>query len=183
VNNAGIFPPGTVLDTSADTFDNVLSVNVRAPFLLCQRAISYMLKSGGSIVNIGSTHAETGSPGIAAYAVSKGALRTLTRHIALNYAAAGIRANWITVGWVLTEGDYAAQRGRGLDDAQIRANAAGRIPSGRYQEGSEIADAAVFLLSDRASSHTDTDMRVTGGFTPGFGLPAGINVPEKILNF
>ena len=174
VNNAGIFPPGTMLDTSVETLDNVLSVNVRAAFLLCQRAITHMLKHGGSIVNIGSTHADAGSPGIAAYAVSKGALRTLTRHIALNYIGAGIRANWITVGWVLTEGDYAAQRGRGLDDEQIRANAAERIPSGRYQAGSEIADATVFLLSDKSISHTDTDMRVTGGFMPGFSLPPGI---------
>ena len=174
VNNAGIFPPGAILDTTIETLDNVLAVNIRAPFLLCKHAIKHMMKNGGSIVNIGSTHSEAGSPGIAAYAVSKGALRTLTSHIALNYAAAGIRANWITVGWVLTEGDYAAQRGRGLDDAQIRANAAERIPSGRYQEGVEIADAAVFLLSDKAASHTDTDMRVTGGFIPGFGLPDGI---------
>ena len=171
VNNAGIFPSGTLLDTPVETLDRVLSVNVRAAFLLCQRAIPHMLKNGGSIVNIGSTHAETGSPSIAAYAVSKGALRTLTRHIAYNYASVGIRANWITVGWVLTEGDYASQRERGLNDAQIRSNAKKSIPSGRYQEASEISDAAVFLLSDKSLSHTDTDMRVTGGFVPTFGAP------------
>ena len=174
VNNAGIFPPGTLLNTPVETLDRVLSVNVRAAFLLCQRAIPRMLKNGGSIVNIGSTHAEAGSPSIAAYAVSKGALRTLTRHIAYNYASAGIRANWITVGWVLTEGDYAAQRGRGLNDEQIQANAKKGIQAGRYQEASEMSDAAVFLLSDKSLSHTDTEMRVTGGFLPSFNLPAGI---------
>jgi len=171
VNNAGIFPPGNILDTSVETLDNVLSVNIRAAFLLCQRAIPLMLKNGGSIVNIGSTHFEAGSPALAAYAVSKGALRTLTRHIAYNYAGAGIRANWITVGWVLTDGDYAAQRARGLSDDQIKANAKERIPSGKYQDASEITNAAVFLLSDKSASHTDTDMRVTGGFLPDYSLP------------
>ena len=172
VNNAGIFPPGTLLNTPVETLDRVLSVNVRAAFLLCQRAVPHMLKNGGSIVNIGSTHSFAGSPSIAAYAVSKGALRTLTSHIAYNYAGAGIRANWITVGWVLTEGDYAAQRGRGLNDEQIQANAKNAIPMGRYQEASEMSDAVVFLLSDKSRSHTDTDMRVTGGFVPTYGLPA-----------
>jgi len=174
VNNAGVFPSGSLLNTPVETLDLVLSVNIRAAFLLCQRAVSYMMKTGGAIVNIGSTHAGAGSPGLAAYAVSKGALRTLTSHIAHNYVSAGIRANWITVGWVLTEGDYAVQRANGLDDAQIRAGAKSKIPSGRYQDGAEIADAAVFLLSDKSKSHTDTDMRVTGGFIPAFGMPAGI---------
>jgi len=177
VNNAGVFPPGTVTDTSVDKLDWVLSVNIRAPFLLCQRAITYM-KGGGSIVNIGSTHAQIGAPGIAAYAVSKGALRTLTSHIAYNYASMGIRANWVTVGWVLTEGDYAAQSARGLSDEEIRAAARQRIPSGRYQTGGEIADAVVFLLSDKAASHTDTDMRITGGFTPVFG--ASVNKKMEV---
>ena len=182
VNNAGIFPPSSLLNTTVETLDCVLAVNIRAAFLLCQRAIPYMMKNGGSIVNVGSTHAEAGSTGMAAYAVSKSALRTLTRHIANNYVSAGIRANWITVGWVLTDGDYAVQRGNGLDDARIRANAKSKIPSGRYQEGAEIADAAVFLLSDKSISHTDTDMRVTGGFIPAFGIEQADAFRKGILS-
>lgn len=178
VNNAGIFPAGTLMNTTAETLDRVLSVNVKAPFLLCQRAIPHMA-GGGSIVNIGSTHAQIGSPGIAAYAVSKGALRTLTSHIAYNYASVGIRANWVTVGWVLTEGDLAAQCGRGRSDCEIQAEAQKRIPLGRYQTGEEIADAVVFLLSDKSAAHTDTDMRVIGGFTPTFGVsPSAIEWDE-----
>jgi len=170
VNNAAIFPTVSLLDSSADLLDSVYALNVRAPFLLCRRAVETMMSAGGgSIVNVGSTHAQAGSPLLAAYAVSKGALHTLTLHIAHNYAQYRVRANWITVGWVLTEGEVQTQRGLGRTDEQIQSMAEQYIPQGRYQTGAEIASAAVFLLSESASSHTGTEMRITGGFMPGFG--------------
>ena len=121
---------------------------------------------GGSIVNVGSTHAWAGAHDLAAYSVSKGGLHTLTQHIAKNYAAGGIRANWITVGWVETPGEIARLEEEGKDTEWLHQKAKERVPLGRLQTGQDIAAAVIYLLSDDASQVTGTDIHVTGGFVP-----------------
>ena len=86
--------------------------------------MGHMMESGGGqIVNIGSTHAWSGLADLFPYSLSKGALLTLTHHIARNYAADGIRANWITVGWVKTPGEIEVWRRQGRDETWIEDKA------------------------------------------------------------
>ena len=166
VNNAGIFPYASLLDTDEQTFDDVLAVNLRGAFFCCRYAIEAMAEAGGgSIVNIGSTHGFDGGLSLAAYACSKGALYTLTRHVAKNYTRQRIRCNWITVGWVDTPGerDAVERRGRNLDWLRERS---GAMPLGRLQTDEDIARGAVYLLSDAAEQVTGSDLKITGGFAP-----------------
>ena len=128
-----------------------------------------MIKTGGgSIVNIGSTHGFGGGINLAAYACSKGALHTLTQHVARNYVDKGIRANYITVGWVVTPGGVDAAEKEGLDEAWL-SNHDSAVPSGRMQTAEDIAQGAVYLLSDESSQVVGTDLHITGGFVPQMG--------------
>lgn len=167
VNNAGIFPHIDLMNTDEQTLDTVLKTNVSGPFFCIQAAIPHMrAQRSGSIVNIGSTHWEMGSKELAAYACSKGALHTLTQHVAAHYAEDKIRCNWITVGWVLSEGEIHRHYKDGHDDAWIAQLAQRFIPFGEYQTAEDIAEACLFLLSDESRQITATDIKVTGGFEP-----------------
>ena len=120
---------------------------------------------GGSIVNIGSTHAYAGGSRLSAYACSKGALHTLTRHVAKNYGCQGIRCNWITVGWVATPGELVhAEVDDGHDAKWLEDQGHSRIPLGRLQTAEDIANSALFLLSDESCQVTGTDLHVAGGY-------------------
>lgn len=167
VNNAGIFPRASLLETDEDLLDTVLAVDLKGAFHSCRFAIPVMAEmGGGSIVNVGSTHAWGGSKRLAAYAVSKGALWTLTQHIAMNYASDRIRANWVTVGWVETPGETSRLAQEGRDEAWLRSEGARRVPLGRLQSGDDIAYAVVYLLADESAQVTGTAIHVTGGFLP-----------------
>jgi len=167
VNNAGIFPYAALLDVTEADFDAIFAVNVKGAFFCTQRAVRQMCsQGGGSIVNIGSTHWQAGGDKLAAYACSKGALHTLTRHVAHHFAPAGIRCNWITVGWVVTPGEIARVKAEGHDFQWLQASAAQRIPSGKLQTPEDIARACVFLLGDESLQVTGADIEVTGGFQP-----------------
>jgi NAD(P)-dependent dehydrogenase (short-subunit alcohol dehydrogenase family) len=163
VNNAGIFPRSTIVDTTEDMFDSVFALNIKAPFFLSKYAIAAMIKTGGgSIVQIGSTHGYKGDPNLAAYACSKGAMLTLNRHIAVNYAKQQIRSNWITVGWVASEGEIALHQSMGIDTDELFEQAKTVVPSGRMQTVDDIAYGVVYLLSDEASQVTGTELAVSG---------------------
>jgi NAD(P)-dependent dehydrogenase (short-subunit alcohol dehydrogenase family) len=165
VNNAGIFPVFSLPDTDPELYDQVLSTNLKGPFFAVQRALRYMTgQKRGSIVNIGSAHWRVGPKDMSAYSISKGALRTLTEHVALHYAGDGIRCNWVTVGWVISDGEIEKFRKMGKDRAWIETLAAAHIPSGKFQTSGDIACACVFLLSDESVQVTGADIAVTGGF-------------------
>lgn len=171
INNAGIFPRVSLLDMHEDTLDAVLDVNLKGAFWCTQTALKQMVAQGaGSIVNIGSTHWRMGGEALAAYAMSKGALHTLTQHVAHHFCRRGIRCNWVTVGWVLSDGERELMRQEGHDMAYMNALLPHVMPSGQFQTGEDIAKACVFLLSDEAGQVTGTDIEVTGGFKPE-GLP------------
>lgn len=85
-------------------YDSVLETNIKGAFFCTQQAVKYMKQRRcGSVVNIGSTHWQTGGLGLSVYSVSKGGLHTFTQHISHHYAPDGIRCNWVTVGWVMSE--------------------------------------------------------------------------------
>jgi NAD(P)-dependent dehydrogenase (short-subunit alcohol dehydrogenase family) len=164
VNNAGIFPRGTMLDTSEELFDSIFAVNIKGAFFCSKYAIQSMIKTGGgSIVHMGSTNGYKGGEELAAYSCSKGAMLTLNRHIAGHYARQQIRSNWITVGWVASEGEIELHQNRGLSHEQLRNMAESYIPSGRMQTPEDMAHGTVFLLSDEASQVTGTELHINGG--------------------
>jgi len=164
VNNVALMERQTILTTEPEFLQKVLSVNLVGAVEYCRQVMVPMIERGqGSIVNIGSTHAWSGLADLFPYSLSKGALLTLTHHIARNYAASGIRANWVTVGWVKTPGEIEVWAKNGKDAAWIDEKAAEVVPLGRLQTPEEIAGAVAFLFSDDASQITDTELDVTGG--------------------
>ena len=159
VNNAGIYDRRPLEEISEESWDHVMGVNAKGPFLGAKAVIPAMrMKGGGSIVNISSTAGIRGSVA-SHYGASKGAVRLLTKSIAGTYAKDGIRCNSVHPGPVETEMGYAA-----VPEA-VRAERFGRIPLGRFADPSEIANAVLFLASDEASFMTGSEMVVDGGST------------------
>lgn len=166
VNNAGIFPQVSFFDSTAELFDQVYEVNIRGAFLCSKYAVQRMIDSGGSIVHIGSTHAFGACAHYAAYGTSKGALYSLHQYLSENYAKNQIRSNWITVGWVATEGEKKRieEEGHGLQ--WLNQTAREMCPLGGLQTEEDIAMGTIYLLSDESRMVTGTDLRITGGFKP-----------------
>jgi NAD(P)-dependent dehydrogenase (short-subunit alcohol dehydrogenase family) len=165
VNNAGVNLPGVFHEVSDATINKTLDVNVKGPMFASRAAIPHMLEQGsGSIVNISSVNGLVSEPFLAVYSASKGAVVMLTRGIALDYAARGIRCNCICPGWVDTPINYAhAAMLGGLE--KVYAGMAQFQPSGRPGEPREIAHLALFLASDEASFITGSVISADGGMT------------------
>jgi NAD(P)-dependent dehydrogenase (short-subunit alcohol dehydrogenase family) len=167
VNYAGILPAASLEDASEAMYDDVFAINMKAPFFCAQSAVAAMRESGGgSLVFVGSAHAYGGSEDRAVYACSKGALLTLVRHIAKNYAPCRIRANWITMGWVATQGELALRAEQGRDLRWLEEAAAASIPMGRLLTVEDHVPGILYLLSDQSAMVTGTELHVTGGFVP-----------------
>lgn len=167
VNNAGIFPRVDILDMDENTYDSVMRVNAKGSYFCTQNALRYMVaQHSGSIVNVGSTHWKMGGATQSVYAMTKGALHTLTQHVSNHFGRRGVRCNWISVGWVLSDGEMDLTRAEGHDLAYLNNVCKMFMPSGRFQTGEDIALACVYLLSDESTQVTGTDIEVTGGFKP-----------------
>ena len=164
VNNAGITgsPKATTVgDTPIEEFDQVIAVNLRGPFLLCRAALPAMLAQGkGAIVNIASVAGLVAFPGRAAYTASKGALLQLTKSIAIDYAARGIRCNALCPGMI----DTPMTRWR-LDQPALRAEVLSRIPQGEIGSPESVAAAVAFLASDEASYFNGSALVMDGGYS------------------
>jgi len=158
VNNAGIIDRSELLDTSEETWDRVLGVNAKGIFLGCKLCVPPMLKSGGgSIINISSVSGMV-SIGYPAYNSSKGAVRALTKNLAVTYAKKGIRINSIHPGSIWTHMSVT-----GIN--RTRDERAETIPMGRVGEPEEVAYGALFLASDESSYITGTELVIDGGLT------------------
>jgi len=148
VNNAGMTDRAYLEDAPVELWDDIMAVNLRAPFICLQEAVRSMkARGGGSIVNIGSVNAYIGAPKLGPYSVSKGGLMTLTRNAASALARYRIRVNQLNVGWTLTEGEEAVQRKQGTH-ADWLADAVAMMPFGRLLMPREIAFAAAYFASD-----------------------------------
>ena len=150
VNNAAWVVRSNIQNTDAALFDRVMATNVRAPLLLVQAALEYLVKSRGSVLNIGSINAYTGEPDLLAYSVSKGALMTLSRNLADGLASRGVRVNHFNVGWVLTPNEYKLKLGQGLPADWPEHIPRAFAPSGRILTPEHIAAAAVYWLGDES---------------------------------
>jgi NAD(P)-dependent dehydrogenase (short-subunit alcohol dehydrogenase family) len=170
MNNAGIFPDadGSVTDTSEETWDLVMNINLKGVFFGCKHAVPAMIRAGGgSIVNVASFVALMGAavPQIA-YTASKGAVLSMTREIAAEFARKKIRANALCPGPVETPLLNAI-----LSDPVKRQRRLIHIPPGRFAKAAEIANAALFLASDESSFVNGTAFLVDGGITSAYITP------------
>ncbi len=160
VNSAGIARRATVTDTDMADYDAVMAVNVRGAFLVSKYALPNLRAFGGAVLHLSSGVATTGTRNRAAYSASKGAIVSLTRNMALDYAADKIRVNCLCPGFVNTAllASLPAER---------RAKLTALHPLGRMGEPEDIAHMALFLISDQASWITGQAIAVDGGFNIG----------------
>lgn len=168
INNAGIAPSASFLDTSREDWDAVLQLNLTVPFLMTQAALPGMLEGKwGRIINIASTAAKVGYPYTSAYTASKHGLLGLTRAIAAETASTGVTVNAICPGFTdtrLTEESVARiveKTGRSPKDA--RAALERQSPMGRLIQPEEIACTAVFLAGDGSANIHGQAINIDGG--------------------
>ena len=164
VNNAGITGSRDATrchETPVAEWDRVHAVNVRGPFL-CSHAVlpSMIARGSGHIITIASVAGLIAFPGRCAYTASKGAALMLTKSIAIDYAADGIRANAVCPGMV-----YTPMTSWRLDQPELRAAVESRIPAGRVASAEEIADAVAVLASGRLAYMTGHPLVVDGGMS------------------
>jgi len=170
-NNAGIMPAddASVLETAPEAWERVLDVNAKGVFLCCKHGIPQLLeRGGGSVINVASFVALVGAAtSQIAYTASKGAVLSLTRELAVEFARRGVRVNALCPGPVETpmlmrlfEDDPAAYERRRV-----------HLPMGRLAKAREIALGALFLASDESSYVTGATFLVDGGLTAAYVTP------------
>ena len=162
VNNAGIQIAEDSDELSAADFDKVLAVNLRGAFLCARGAVRAFLAAGqpGIIINVSSVHQVIPKPRFLGYSVSKGGMQNLTRSLALEFAARGIRVNGIGPGATVTPINRSW-----IDDPVKRRMVEDHIPMRRAGGAEEMAAAAAFLASDEAAYITGQTLFVDGGLT------------------
>ena len=170
-NNAGIMPPDddSILITEPDAWDRVQAVNAKGVYLCCKYGIPYLLKAGGgSVINVASFVALMGAAtSQIAYTASKGAVLSMSRELAVQFARQGVRVNALCPGPVETpllmrifSADPSAYERRRL-----------HLPMGRLAKAIEIANAALFLASDESSYVNGATFLVDGGITAAYVTP------------
>jgi len=157
-NVAGILSFGHSHDLALEEWNRILAVNLTGTFLVCRETLPHLLKSKGCIVNLASTAAHAGQPWALAYSASKGGILALTRELAVEYAAAGVRANTISPGAIDTPITGAFELPEGADIKLIR-----RVtPLGPFGTPEGIAAAIAYVASDEASHMNGADIRIDG---------------------
>ena len=162
LNNAGIAMRNPVAEQDEAGWDACMAVNLKGVFLCAKHVIPYMLKRGGSIINISSVTGIVGVRNRSAYSASKGAIVALTRNMALDYARFQIRVNCVCPGFTRTAMAKAL-----LLDPEREGRLVGMHPLGRLGTPEDTANAVVFLASDLSSWITGQALAVDGGFGVG----------------
>ncbi|MBA4284830.1 MAG: dehydrogenase [Xanthomonadaceae bacterium] len=177
VNNAGIERTALVTECTVEEFRRIQDINVTGVFLGCKHAVRAMRPGGkagrgGSIINLSSVAGLVGVTGLAAYNASKGAVRLLTKSVALECAQlkTGIRVNSIHPGVVWTDMGrdlltHFAEAGLGADVPAVEAAFLAAHPIGHFGAPDDIASAVLFLASDASKWITGSELTVDGGYT------------------
>lgn len=163
INNAGVPLSKPALDVEPDEFDNVQDINVRGCYFMCQRFARHLVGTDrkGAIVNLSSTFANIGVPGVSVYGVSKAAVAGMTRHLAADWAQYGIRVNAVGPGATETKiraANFAA-------NPKVREWNLSRIPMGRFGEPEDTAEAVAFLASEKSEYINGHLLLVDGALT------------------
>ena len=157
VNNAGITKDGLSMRMTDEMFDQVLAINLKAPFMLMRAVIMDMMKNRyGRIINMASIVGVMGNAGQANYAASKGGLIAMTKSIAAEVASRGVTANCIAPGFVKTP------MTDGLPE-QVKEKMLASIPMAKLGEPTDIANLVAFLASDESSYITGQTININGG--------------------
>ena len=161
VNNAGVGTNHDALAATEEEWDEVMAVNLKGLFFMCQAAGRHMVSRGyGRIVNMSSQAGRVGIRRHAAYCASKGGVEQLTRVLALEWAAHGVTVNAVAPTFIRTPGT--AER---LDDPTFLADVLARIPVARVGSPMDVAGAVIFLASRSSSLVTGSVVSVDGGWT------------------
>ena len=158
VNNAAISPRASLTETSAETWDEVMAINLRGPFLCCKYAIPHLARSrGASIINIGSIHGESATiPGVTMYVATKFAVHGFTRGLSRELGGTGITVNAVQPGFIDTE----------LSPADGHTEEMKKLTSvGRFGRVEEIASAVAFLAHPESAFINGENLTVDGGWS------------------
>jgi meso-butanediol dehydrogenase/(S,S)-butanediol dehydrogenase/diacetyl reductase len=164
VNNAGIFAGNTVTKTKPEDWERVMATNAGGCFNGSRAALPYLIKSKGCIVNTASVSGLGGDWGMSAYDASKGAVVNLTRAMAIDYAAQGVRVNSVCPSFTLTNMTKDSAK-----DRKLMAEVKKRMPIGRIAMPEDIAAVILFLACDDARFVTGVNLPVDGGVSASNG--------------
>ena len=159
VNGAGINSPTPFFDIPEDEFDRILTVNLKGLMLSCQVFGRHMVERGsGSIINLGSASGLTPLSRVFTYSASKAAVHNLSKNLAREWAANGVRVN------ILVPGFFPAEQNRKVLNPERVAQIMGKTPMKRFGEPQELVGATLLLASDAGSFITGAEIVVDGGF-------------------
>lgn len=170
VNNAGMMLEGTVEESSVEDWNAQIALNLTAPFLLTKHAMPLLKDGGGAIVNVGSIEGLGNNPRHPAYGASKAGLHGLTRAVAVDHGADGVRCNAVAPGWIDTplNEDFINSLG---DPDKFRAEVGKVHPIRRTGRPAEVAKLICWLASDEASFVTGQIWTIDGGRMAQLSLP------------
>ncbi len=172
VNNAGVQVEKNIIDSNDNDFNLVVDSNCRGVFNMCRATLEHMIKSGGSIINIGSISGNASDPSMALYNASKAFVHGLTRSIAIDHGPT-VRCNAVCPGWVMTEmADDAFELASKPKEA--KKDALSRHPVGRFGRPDDIANMVAWLASDESGYVTGQLFTVDGGLTAASPINPGL---------
>ncbi len=163
-NNAGIEGFGTVVDTDENAWERIFAVHVRGTYLCSKYALPAMIEGrrGGSVVNVSSVAGLVGIRNMTAYSAAKGAILSMTRSMAVDFAQYGVRVNCVAPGTTMTPMGQRLVEGDTPEQLALRMS---RYPLNRFGRPEEIANAVLFLASDESSYATGSCLVIDGGLT------------------